>query len=134
MRTRIYLKACISFLIAISTFSNDTVFLLHITGHQDDPNVELVVDYRKLDNPYGVPPYAVQPRDSMDTNDARILDAFEHNGTIQWVSNSMDFSTGRSGVYHGFIHLPQLQNVGTGKSNWTPDGLPGLSGDCVDWK
>lgn len=110
--------------------SNDTVFLLHITGHQDDPNVELVVDYRKLDNPYGVPPYAVQPRDSMDTNDARILDAFEHNGTIQWVSNSMDFNTGRSGVYHGFIHLPQLQNVATGKVIGHPTdylGYPGIA-------
>jgi hypothetical protein len=110
--------------------TNDTVFLLHIIGHQDDPNVELVIDYRKLDNPYGVPPYAVQPRDSMDTNDARILDAFEHNGTIQWVGNSMDFSTGRSGFYHGYIHLPKLQNVATGKVVGHPTdylGYPGIA-------
>ncbi len=83
--------------------TNDTVFLLHLTGEQDDPNAELTIEYRLLDQPYGVPPYAVQTRDSLDTNDARILDAFEVNGQIQWVSNTMDFNTGRSGVFHGSL-------------------------------
>ena len=110
--------------------SNDTVFLLHLTGHQDDPNAELMVDYRKLDKPYGVPPYAVQPRDSMDTNDARILDAFEANDVIQWVSNTMDFNSGRSAVFHGIINLPQLQNVATGYVVVHPTdylGYPGIA-------
>ncbi len=94
--------------------SNDTVFLLHLTGHQDDPNAKIDMSYRVLDNPYGVPPYAVQTRDSMDTNDARVLDAFEHNGQIQWVNNTMDFNTGRSAVYHGFLQTedPTLTGIG----------------------
>ena len=110
--------------------SNDTVFLLHLTGHQDDPDADLNIDYRVLDKSYGVPPYAVQPKDSMDTNDARILDAFEQNGTIQYVNNTMDFSTGRSAIFHGFIHLAELQNVATGYVIGHPTdylGYPGLA-------
>ncbi len=110
--------------------SNDTVFLMHLTGHQDDPNAELMIDYRVSDKPYGVPPYAAQTRDSMDTNDARVLDAFESNSVIQWVNNTMDFSTGRSAIYHGFIHLAQLQNVATGYIVAHPTdylGYPGLA-------
>lgn len=94
--------------------SNDTVFLLHLTGHQDDPNATLDMSYRVLDQPYGVPPYAVQTKDSMDTNDGRILDAFEHNGQIQWVSNTMDFNSGRSAVFHGILQTedPSFTAVG----------------------
>ncbi|MDQ3015619.1 MAG: T9SS type A sorting domain-containing protein, partial [Bacteroidota bacterium] len=85
--------------------TNDTVFLLHLTGEQDDPNAELNIEYRLLDQPYGVPPYALQTRDSLDTNDARILDGFVVNGQIQWVGNTMDFNTGRSGVFHGTLQV-----------------------------
>lgn len=110
--------------------SNDTVFLLHLTGQVDDPDAELAMTHRILDQPYGVPPYAVQTKDSLDTNDARILDAFELEGTIQWVSNTMDFNSGRSGVFHGVLHLPQLQDVATGHIIAHPTdylGYPGLA-------
>jgi hypothetical protein len=110
--------------------SNDTIFLLHLTGEQDDPDATLQMSHRILDQPYGVPPYAVQKKDSMDTNDARILDAFEQNGTIQWVSNTMDFNSGRSAVFHGILHLPQLQDVATGHIIAHPTdyiGYPGIS-------
>lgn len=110
--------------------SNDTIFLLQLTGHQDDPDPVLTMGHRILDQPYGVPPYAVQPRDSMDTNDARILDAFEHDGTIQWVSNTMDFNSGRSAVFHGMIHLAQLMDVATGHIIAHPTdylGYPGIA-------
>jgi hypothetical protein len=110
--------------------SNDTIFLLHLTGEIDDPNAELIMSHRILDQPYGVPPYAVQTKDSMDTNDGRILDAFESNGTIQWVSNTMDFNSGRSAVYHGTLHLPQLQDVATGHIIAHPTdylGYPGIA-------
>ena len=110
--------------------SNDTIFLLHLTGQHDDPNAELMMTHRILDQPYGVPPYAAQIKDSMDTNDARVLDAFELNGTIQWVSNTMDFNTGRSGVYHGTLHLPQLQDVAYGHIIGHPTdylGYPGIA-------
>lgn len=110
--------------------SNDTVFLLHLTGHQDDPNAKIDMSYRVLDNPYGVPPYAVQTRDSMDTNDARVLDAFEHNGQIQWVNNTMDFNTGRSAVYHGFLQTEDPTLTGIGHVVAHPSdylGYPGIA-------
>jgi hypothetical protein len=110
--------------------SNDTVFLLHLTGHQDDPNAKIDMSYRMLDNPYGVPPYAVQTQDSMDTNDARVLDAFEHNGQIQWVNNTMDFNTGRSAVYHGFLQTEDPTLTGSGHVVAHPTdylGYPGIA-------
>src|SRR5687768_2342534 len=49
--------------------TNDTIFFIHLDGEQSDSNATLDISYRLLDIPYGVPPYAVQPRDSLDTND-----------------------------------------------------------------
>jgi hypothetical protein len=94
--------------------TNDSIFLLHLTGLYDDPNATLDMEYRVLDSPYGVPPYAIQPKDSLDTNDARILDAFEVDGHIQWVSNTMDFKSGRSAVFHGILTIddPSLTAIG----------------------
>jgi hypothetical protein len=110
--------------------SNDTVFLLHLTGEVNDPDADLTMTYRTIDQPYGVPPYAVQTRDSMDTNDARVLDAFDLNGTIQWVNNTMDFNTGRSGVFHGILHVDQPAEVASGHIIIHPTdylGYPGIA-------
>ena len=110
--------------------TNDTVFLLHLTGEVMDTNANLMITHRILDQPYGVPPYAVQTRDSLDTNDARVLDAFELNGTIQWVNNTMDFNSGRSAIFHGTMHLPQLQDVAFGHIVAHPTdylGYPGIA-------
>jgi hypothetical protein len=110
--------------------SNDTVFLLHLTGHYDDPNAKIVMEYRVLDHPYGVPPYGVQPKDSLDTNDARILDAFSVDDHIQWVSNTMDFNSGRSAVFHGILTIgdPTFTALGNVVAHPTDYlGYPGLA-------
>ncbi len=110
--------------------SNDTVFLLHLTGHQNDPNSLLTMGYQVCDHPYGVPPYAVQPKDSLDTNDARILDAFTMNGQIQWVSNTMDFNTGRSAVFHGILTIDNPSLTAQGNVIGHPTdylGYPGIA-------
>lgn len=110
--------------------SNDSVFLLHLTGHQDDPNAKIDMEYRRLNQPYGVAPYAVQPKDSLDTNDARILDAFAYDGHIQWVSNTMDFNTGRSAVYHGMLMIDDPTLTATGHIIGHPTdyiGYPGIA-------
>ncbi|MEO5906907.1 MAG: T9SS type A sorting domain-containing protein [Saprospiraceae bacterium] len=110
--------------------SNDTIFFLHLTGQQDDPNAELQIEYRVLDQPYGVPPFAVQTRDSLDTNDARVLDGFELNGQIQWVGNTMDFNTGRSGVFHGTLQTVDPSQTASGTIIGHPSdylGYPGLA-------
>ncbi|MGB4850020.1 MAG: T9SS type A sorting domain-containing protein [Saprospiraceae bacterium] len=110
--------------------SNDSVFLLHLTGHQDDPNAKIDMEYRKLNQPYGVAPYAVQPKDSLDTNDARILDAFAYDGHIQWVSNTMDFNTGRSAVFHGMLQIDDTSLTASGHIIGHPTdylGYPGIA-------
>ena len=110
--------------------SNDSVFLLFLTGHQDNPGATLDVGYRVLDHPYGVAPYAVQPKDSLDTNDARVLDAFSFDGQIQWVSNTMDFNSGRSAVFHGMLTIDDPSLTATGNVIAHPTdylGYPGLA-------
>lgn len=110
--------------------SNDTAFVLHLSGHYDDPNATLDISYRVLDHPYGVPPYAAQPRDSMDTNDARILDAFRLNNRIQWVNNTMDFNSGRSAIFHGATLVDAGTTTASGNVIASPTdylGYPGIS-------
>ena len=110
--------------------SNDTVFVLHLTGEQDDPNATLDMSYRVLDQPYGVPPYAVQTKDSLDTNDARVLDAFEWSGQIQYVHNTMDFNSGRSAIYHGRLYTDTPGGNATGNIVAHPTdylGYPGIA-------
>ena len=83
---------------------NDTIFLLEITGLQDDVATTLTVHPVISNIPYGVPPNALQPADNFfDTNDGRILGAFNENGKIQFVSNSVDSSTGKAAVFHGIM-------------------------------
>ena len=103
---------------------------MHLTGHYNDPNASLDMELRKLDQPYGVASYAVQPKDSLDTNDARILDAFAFDGHIQWVNNTMDFNTGRSGVFHGLLVIDDPSFTATGHIIGHPTdylGYPGIA-------
>lgn len=84
--------------------SNDSIFIVHITGKADDVSTIAEVDYSLSDKNYGVPPFARQSGGhEFDTNDGRILEAFNQNGYIQFVSNTLDPSTGFCGIYHGII-------------------------------
>ncbi len=85
---------------------NDTIFLLHINGNQDAGNLNLSVEPLISDQTYGVPPNARQPMDYLQTNDARVLDAFYAEDQVQFVGNTMDTATGRCAVYHGVITNP----------------------------
>lgn len=110
--------------------TNDTIFFLHLTGGTTDSMAKLDISYRLLDNPYGVPPYAVQTKDSLDTNDARVLDAFKKDGRIQWVGNTMDFSSGRSAVFHGTLEAEDQFQTATGNVIVHPTdylGYPGIA-------
>jgi len=82
---------------------NDTVFLVHINGNLDHPGLDLTAQPLISDKTYGVPPNARQPMDYLQTNDARVLDAFYVEDHIQYVGNTIDTSTGRCAVYHGMI-------------------------------
>ncbi|KAB2817545.1 T9SS type A sorting domain-containing protein [Phaeocystidibacter marisrubri] len=95
---------------------NDSIFILSvrsdITGTED-----LSIDVAKSDINYGVPPNGQQqdtdpndPTDGLQTNDGRVLGAIQmSDGSIQFVSNTRNFTTGRSSIYHGTIVDPAGQ-------------------------
>lgn len=82
--------------------SNNAFFLVEVTGTADDPTATLEVKPYGANFDYGAPPNAVQPRlnDSLQTNDARVLDAFFWNDEIQFVGNTIDHASGRAAIYH----------------------------------
>lgn len=84
---------------------NPAFFIVEVTDTMDAPGVTLDVSLKASDIPYGLPPRGPQRRleDSLDTNDARVLDAFIFNDRIQFVSNTVDTANGQSGIYHGII-------------------------------
>lgn len=83
---------------------NDTIFIVNVSGTQDDPSTEVTIEMRKTDIPYGVPPSAMQPEGAtLQTNDARILDAFLLGDAIQFVGNCVVAENGRAGIYHGRV-------------------------------
>ncbi len=84
--------------------SNDTIFIVHVTGLLDDPGTIVEIDYSLSNLNYGVPPQARQYTTNIfDTNDGRILGSYYENGQIQFVSNTLDPATGFCGIYHGII-------------------------------
>lgn len=90
-----------------SAESNDTLFLHHIKGDYSSEKTEYDLSVLTSNKPYGVPPSAFQPDREffLQTNDTRVLDAFIHDGTIQYVQTSYVEETNSSGVYHGIIEL-----------------------------
>jgi len=84
---------------------NDTIFLLEVTDTIGAPGAQLNVDVIIADKKYGVPPSVPQPGTNqyLATNDGRILSAIYRNGEIQFASNCMDTSSGRSAIYFGVI-------------------------------
>lgn len=90
--------------------TNDTIFVMDIEGSLSEGSSELSINYGVSDLNYGVPPNARQedtdvsdPTNGLQTNDGRVLAAIKHGGEIQFVSNSMNPSTGFSAIYHGVI-------------------------------
>lgn len=101
--------------------TNDTVFVLELTGNQYDPNTALLVKAVTTNLPYGMPPNGRQadtdlsdPTKGLQTNDARALGAITNGDWIQYVANTINPATGFSGIYHGFITDPSGQTSITG--------------------
>lgn len=90
--------------------TNDTIFVMDIEGHLSDETQELNVNLGISNLSYGVPPNGRQedtdvtlPTEGLQTNDARVLAAIKHGDEIQFVSNSINPSTGFSAIYHGVL-------------------------------
>jgi hypothetical protein len=90
------------------TLGNDTIFLVHITDSINAPGQQVTVTPLISPVQYIVPPNSTQPTATglLQTNDARILGAFIQNDKIQFVSNTLDTTTGFCTVYHGMINDP----------------------------
>ena len=93
--------------------TNDTIFVMYIDGLLDNPDTELIVGMGKTTPNYGVPPNARQadtdttdPTKGLQTNDGRVLGAISNGQWIQFVSNTVNPTTGFSAIYHGIIENP----------------------------
>ncbi len=83
---------------------NDTILILELTGGVNDPNTALNVDFIQADTPYGAPPNAEQQsNDGLQTNDARVLEAFVVGDQIQFVGNTRNLNNNKAGIYHGVL-------------------------------
>ncbi|MEZ4722027.1 MAG: T9SS type A sorting domain-containing protein [Flavobacteriales bacterium] len=83
--------------------SNDSVWLVRVTGTIDDPT-GTEITLLKSDVNYGIPPYADQAgNQTFWTNDARALGAVRVQNEIQFVGNSIDHNNGNASIYHGVI-------------------------------
>lgn len=85
---------------------NDTIFLVRITDTINAPGQIVTVQPLKSNTSYFAPPPASQTGPGtqlLETNDARILGAFIENNKIQFVSNTLDTTTGFCAIYHGVI-------------------------------
>lgn len=99
-------------------FSNktDSIFLLNLSSTIADPNSKLTINLlHATSGTYGMAPDAFQPTATkvvrkLQTNDARVLDGFIENNSIQFVGNSVT-SAGKAGALHGII-----SNVSTSPS------------------
>ncbi len=84
--------------------TNDTIFLLEVTGGIADPSAQVTVDMLQVTPSYGLAPDGKQAYGGdLQTNDSRILGAFFENDTIQYVQTTRSQQTGRASVYHGII-------------------------------
>ena len=82
---------------------NDTFLLVQLTGGVNDADAELIVDFVVSDFPYGVPPNAMQEEHELQTNDARVLEAFIIEDEIQFVGNTRNLTNNQCGIFHGIL-------------------------------
>jgi len=84
---------------------NDTFYLIRIPDTIGSSSKTLTVKALASNVRYGVPPDARQSDTAytLATNDGRILGAFEEGNEIQFVSATVDTSSGGAAVYHGII-------------------------------
>ena len=83
---------------------NDSVFLIRISDSAGSAGAALSVTAMKSNLTYGFPPNGRQPgthSSRLQTNDARVLGAFAEGSEIQFVSTTVQPSTGADAIYHG---------------------------------
>ena len=87
------------------TTGNDTIFLVELSGTAAS-NPTLSVTPLQSNIRYRMPLDAAQPfQDLLIVNDARTQGAFLENNQIQFVFNTLDTISGKTGIYHGQIDI-----------------------------
>ncbi len=82
---------------------NDSFFLVKLNPKATDPLEQIDIKYVLSDQPYGNPPNAAQKVGELQTNDARVLEAFRLNNHMQFVGNTRNLDNNQCGIYHGII-------------------------------
>jgi hypothetical protein len=92
---------------------NDTLFVQTIYGSVASNTESYDVRARTTSKPYGVPPSAFQSEVGyrLETNDTRVLSAFEQDGVIQYVQSSIVPETGMPGIFHGVFRVNDTEQV-----------------------
>jgi len=81
----------------------DTFFLIKIDPNAGTPDEQVSINLVQSDTPYGAPPNATQKVGFLQTNDARVLEAFRLDDEIQFVGNTRNLDNNMAGIYHGII-------------------------------
>ena len=81
----------------------DSFFLIKIDPNGGTPEEQVSINLVQSDTPYGAPPNANQKVGFLQTNDARVLEAFRLDDEIQFVGNTRNLDNNMAGIYHGII-------------------------------
>jgi len=84
--------------------TNDTLFLIRIKGNWDQQANEISIEPVIANNPYGLQPNVTQlGGKKLRTNYCDIQSGYYFNDALYFCSNSINFSSGRPGVFIGKI-------------------------------
>ena len=109
---------------------SDTFFLINIDPNAGSPDEQVQIHYVQSDTPYGAPPNAAQIQGFLQTNDARVLEAFRLEDEIQFVGNTRNLDNNKAGIYHGIIENiqdPQMIALNHIIGNDKELGYPGIA-------
>lgn len=97
--------------------TNDSVFLVQVPDTIGSADSFLRITPLVSSLNYGVPPNGRQPdtTKTLATNDGRVLGGFIRGDEIQFVSTSVNPSSGAAGIYHGIISNFRTAPVVTGR-------------------
>ncbi len=82
---------------------SDTFFMVKLDPSKGNSSDAIDIKMIKASTSYGAPPNASQKVGSLQTNDARVLEAFRLEDEIQFVGNTRNLSNNKAGIYHGII-------------------------------
>ena len=81
----------------------DTFLLVKIDPNAGSPDEQIDIKLVRSDTQYGAPPNATQEVGFLQTNDARVLEAFRLGDELQFVGNTRNLDNNLAGIYHGII-------------------------------